>query len=85
MDLLQHSQPCAAAFCICFESAAALGYRPACAAALMTTVIADYAAMAYEVLPFKSLNLQISVLMIQRTTCLLTLPYAVKTGRPRSL
>src|SRR5690606_30445649 len=39
--------------------------------------------MAYEVLPFKGLNLQINVLIIQRTTCLLTLSYAVKTGRPR--
>lgn len=84
ISFLLHAQPNEAAFCIFFESAARLGYRQACPAALMTTVISDYAAMAYEVLPFKSLNLQISVLMIQRTTCLLTLYYAVKTSRPRS-
>ena len=39
--------------------------------------------MAYCVLPFIGLNIQIYVLIIQRTTCLLTLPYAVKTSRPR--
>ncbi len=39
--------------------------------------------MAYEVLPFKSFVFQIKVQITQRTTCLLTKIYAVKTGQPR--
>jgi len=39
--------------------------------------------MAYCVLPFEVLSIQIYVLTTQRTTCLLTPPYAVKTSRPR--